>query len=150
MKVAPSGLRSATARRKIPSKREVIVAQGQGDNRRRFSRIRFHREAELVLGTERVPVEVIDLSLNGALLQVPAGFPGRRGQPCSLSIRLEPSESYIRMVGEMAHVEPGRVGLRREEIDLESMAHLRRLVELNLGDPALLDREFDALIADRI
>jgi hypothetical protein len=126
------------------------VTQGGPDNRRRFSRIRFQRAAELVLGSERVQVEVIDISLNGALLQVPGGFPGRAGQPCSLHIRLEPSENFIRMVGEMAHVEPGRVGVRREEIDLESMAHLRRLVELNLGDPTLLDREFDALIADRL
>ncbi len=126
------------------------MTQAKGDNRRRFSRIQFHRAAELVLGTERVAVEVIDISLNGALLQVPPGFSGRVGQPCSLSVRLEPSESHIRMVGEMAHVEPGRVGVRREEIDLESMAHLRRLVELNLGDPGLLDREFDALIADRL
>jgi hypothetical protein len=104
----------------------------------------------VAIGAERVAVEVIDVSLNGALLQVPAGFPGRRGERCSLDIRLEPSDDYIRMVGELAHVEPGRVGVRREEIDLDSMAHLRRLVELNLGDPALLDREFDALIADRL
>ena len=118
--------------------------------KRRFSRISFHRPAELVLGTERYDVEVLDISLNGALLEVPAGFTGRVGQPCSLSIRLEPTESYIRMIGDMAHVEAGRVGIRREEIDLESMAHLRRLVELNIGDPALLDREFSALISDRL
>ena len=123
---------------------------GSNDNRRRFSRIQFHRSAELELGRERIPVAVIDVSLNGALLEVAADFSGRRGQPCALSIRLEPSESVIRMIGEMAHLEPGRVGVRRQEIDLESMAHLRRLVELNLGDPALLDREFDALIADRL
>jgi hypothetical protein len=126
------------------------VAQERDDNRRKFSRIQFHRAAELVLGTTRVPVDVLDISLNGALVQAPATFAGRRGQPCSLNIRLEPSESYIRMIGEMAHVEGGRIGVRREEIDLESMAHLRRLVELNLGDPALLDREFDALVSDRL
>ena len=126
------------------------MTQAMGDNRRRFSRIQFHRAAELVLGTDRFAVEVLDISLNGALLKVPPEFTGRKGQPCSLSVRLEPSESHIRMIGEMAHVEPGRVGMRREEIDLESMAHLRRLVELNLGDPALLDREFDALVAERL
>ncbi|MGB8932924.1 MAG: PilZ domain-containing protein [Anaeromyxobacteraceae bacterium] len=126
------------------------MTQGPNDNRRRFSRIQFHRPAELVLGSERIAVDVIDVSLNGALLQVPQGFTGRSGQPCSLHIRLEPSDASIRMIGEMAHVEPGRVGVRRQEIDLESMAHLRRLVELNLGDPALLDREFDALISARL
>lgn len=116
---------------------------------RRFSRIRFHRPAELVLGAERFSVEVLDISLNGALVEVPAGFTGRVGQPCSLSIRLEPSESHIRMIGDLAHVEAGRAGIRREEIDLDSMAHLRRLVELNLGDPALLDRELGALVSER-
>lgn len=126
------------------------MTQGSNDNRRRFSRIQFHRPAELVLGTERIVVDVIDVSLNGALLQVAEDFSGRRGQPCSLNIRLEPTEACIRMIGEMAHVEAGRVGVRREEIDLESMAHLRRLVELNLGDPTLLDREFEALVSDRV
>jgi hypothetical protein len=29
---------------------------------------------------------------------------------------------------------------------LDSITHLRRLVELNSGDPALLDREFSSLV----
>jgi len=45
----------------------------------------------------------------------------------------------------VAHVEGGRVGLRRTHIDIESVTHLRRLVELNLGDPALLERELHEL-----
>jgi hypothetical protein len=125
------------------------LATVQKQERRRFSRIAFQRSAELVLGANRIEVEVVDISLNGALLKVTGDFTGRRGQPCSLTIRLEPSDDEIHMIGEMAHVEEGRVGVRREEIDLESMAHLRRLVELNLGDPTLLDREFDALISER-
>jgi hypothetical protein len=34
-----------------------------------------------------------------------------------------------------------------ESIDLDSITHLRRLVELNAGDPALLERELTALVA---
>jgi hypothetical protein len=37
------------------------------------------------------------------------------------------------------------VGLHCRHIDIESLAHLRRLIELNLGDPALLERELAAL-----
>jgi len=33
----------------------------------------------------------------------------------------------------------------RQHIDLDSISHLRRLVELNLGDEALLERELAAL-----
>jgi len=32
-------------------------------------------------------------------------------------------------------------------IDVDSMTHLRRLIELNLGDPTLLERELKALVS---
>ena len=42
--------------------------------------------------------------------------------------------------------EGGKIGLQCESIDLDSITHLRRLVELNAGDPALLDRELSSLL----
>jgi hypothetical protein len=39
------------------------------------------------------------------------------------------------------------LGFQVQYIDLDSATHLRRLVELNLGDPALLEREFENLLA---
>jgi len=38
-----------------------------------------------------------------------------------------------------------RIGFRWDRIDLDSFAQLKRLVELNLGDPDLLNRELSAL-----
>ncbi len=46
----------------------------------------------------------------------------------------------------MVHVEGRHVGLRCDEIDLESITALRRLIELNAADPALLERELGALV----
>ena len=37
------------------------------------------------------------------------------------------------------------LGLRCVDIDLDSITHLRRLVELNLGETELLERELSAL-----
>ena len=37
------------------------------------------------------------------------------------------------------------VGMVCRHIDVDSISHLRRLVELNLGDEALLERELAAL-----
>lgn len=122
---------------------------GKKDERRRFSRIVFHRPAALECGGERVTTEVLDVSLKGALLEVPASFRGRAGQPCSLAIRLDAGDVVIRMEGELAHRAGRQVGVRCDEIDLESIAHLRRLVELNLGDDELLHRELAALVAER-
>ena len=51
------------------------------------------------------------------------------------------------MAGELAHVEGDHAGVLCRSIDLESITHLRRLIEVNLGDPAASERELKALIA---
>lgn len=50
------------------------------------------------------------------------------------------------MTGKVAHVAGGRLGVRCTEIDLESITNLRRLVELNVGDEEILNREISAMI----
>lgn len=119
---------------------------GPSDERRRFSRITFHRPAEIDALGERATCELLDVSLKGALVETPASFGGRKGQPCSLTIRLDPAEVTVRMDGEIVHREGATLGLRCTGIDLESIAHLRRIVELNLGDEELLHRELSALV----
>jgi hypothetical protein len=46
----------------------------------------------------------------------------------------------------LTHDDHGHLGFVCEHIDLESIAHLRRLVELNLADHNELERELAALI----
>ncbi len=117
------------------------------DERRRFSRITFHRPTELEAGGERATCELLDVSLKGALFAAPAGVAALVGQPCTLTIKLDAGDSVIRMEGDIVHRAGAQVGVRCTGIDLESIAHLRRLVELNLGDEELLHRELSALVA---
>jgi hypothetical protein len=119
------------------------------DERRRFSRVVFHRPAELDARVERASCEVLDVSLKGALVEAPVGFKAGVGRPCTLTIRLDAGDATIRMEGEIVHREGIQVGVRCREIDLDSIAHLRRLVELNLGDEDLLHRELSALVSAR-
>ena len=119
---------------------------GPADERRRFSRITFHRPAELDALAERVSCELLDVSLKGALVEVPGSFRGAVGQRCTLTIRLDAGDAVIRMDGQITHRQAGQVGIRCTGIDLESIAHLRRIVELNLGDEELLHRELSALV----
>jgi hypothetical protein len=119
---------------------------GPSDERRRFSRIAFHRPAELDAAGARVTCELLDVSLKGALVEVPVSFEGAKGQPCALTIRLDAGDVTVRMEGEIVHREGPALGLRCTGIDLDSIAHLRRIVELNLGDEELLHRELSALI----
>jgi hypothetical protein len=45
----------------------------------------------------------------------------------------------------VVHSQQDSLGLRCEKIDIESASHLRRLLELNMGDAELLSRELDEL-----
>jgi hypothetical protein len=116
------------------------------DERRRFSRITFHRAATLRIGGAVTPVNVLDVSLKGALLEVPAGLAGEPGAACVLVIHLDAGEATIQLDGEVAHHRGDKLGVRCTSIDLESIGHLRRVVELNLADEDLLERELATLI----
>lgn len=114
-------------------------------NRRLFSRIRFNTPGRLFFPGGECRVDVLDLSLKGALVAAdpaPAVHPGER---CTLYIRLGGEGQNIRMETRVAHVEARDIGLACLEIDLDSITHLRRLVELNLGDESLLHRELENL-----
>jgi hypothetical protein len=47
---------------------------------------------------------------------------------------------------QLTHDDHGQLGFVCKHISLESIERLRRLVELNLGDPQQLERELGALI----
>ena len=67
---------------------------------------------------------------------------------CTLRLPLGDPDATIRMQGTVAHTEGLYLGLSCRNLDIDSATHLRRLVELNLGDPALLEREVSALVAE--
>jgi hypothetical protein len=94
---------------------------------------------------------VLDVSLKGVLLQLPAGRTPQAGMPCLVKLPLGDEGAddavVISMAGELAHIEGGHAGVQCRSIDLESITHLRRLIEVNLGDPAASERELKALIA---
>jgi hypothetical protein len=116
------------------------------DERRRFSRISFHRPARFTTVSATGMCGVLDLSLKGALLEIPPGFSAAQGTPCTVVIQLDQGESVIHLDGEVAHREGTHLGVRCTSIDLESIGHLRRVVELNLGDEELLHRELATLV----
>ena len=115
------------------------------DNRRQFSRIAFHTEARLYADGKEFAVEVRDLSLKGALVRPERPVELARGTPAVVQVRLDEMGTLIRIAGHIAHIDGDSFGVACEEIDLDSITHLRRHVELNLGDEALLERELHHL-----
>ncbi|MFC4260163.1 PilZ domain-containing protein [Marinobacter lacisalsi] len=114
--------------------------------KRRFQRIQFDAPCEIHWQDDMQTAEVLDISLKGVLVSRPAGWAASEGEPCELTIHLNDHESAIVMAVTLRHLEPDRLGFKIEYIDLESASHLKRLVELNLGDAELLERELSHLI----
>ncbi|MDG0831724.1 PilZ domain-containing protein [Roseateles saccharophilus] len=117
--------------------------------RRQFARVAFASGAELITTQAHLRCQVIDISLKGVLLQLPAGHVPLAGMPCLVKLPLGDGggDLVIAMAGELAHVEGAHAGVQCRSIDLESITHLRRLIEMNLGDPSASERELKALIA---
>ncbi len=118
------------------------------ENRRKFSRIQFQTEARLSLPQGECGVEVLDLSLKGALVRSERSLTSAAGSFGRLVIRLDEMGTVIHMEVTVTHHNGNDFGLSCREIDLDSITHLRRLVELNLGDATLLERELSKLATD--
>lgn len=114
-------------------------------NRRQFSRIHFQAEACLFLPDRELAVELVDLSLKGALIKPKDAFFVTVGSSCTLRVQLDDAATVIRMEATIVHHQGPFYGLACREIDLDSVTHLRRLVALNLGDEMLLERELALL-----
>ena len=112
--------------------------------RRRFWRANFHAGAKLLTDLAEYKVQIEDLSLKGALVTLPQAAEVGTQENCRLQLTLADDVS-ITLWGRIAHVDGVQVGIRCESMDLDSVTHLRRLVELNTGDTSLLERELHLL-----
>ncbi|MFV8833512.1 PilZ domain-containing protein [Aquisalimonas sp.] len=115
--------------------------------RRQFSRIQFDSPARLQTGVHALDVRIVDISLKGVLVLLPDAGTVSDAERCLLSIPLT-DEVHIEMTLETAHRREQHVGFHCTHIDIESMGHLRRLVELNLGDADMLRRELADMADD--
>jgi hypothetical protein len=125
------------------------MPHSQHDERRHFQRIPLQRPATLSCGGRTCTCQLADVSLKGALL-----IPGRewhadKGDKVAVDIVLDDlGDATIHMSGEIAHIEGDHVGIQCHQLDLDSATLLRRVVELNLADPDLLQRELHAMIEE--
>ncbi|HHM04711.1 MAG TPA: PilZ domain-containing protein [Gammaproteobacteria bacterium] len=119
----------------------------QGAERRRFSRIPF--DGAVLLRDQAGKswhTDLLDISLKGVLVSRPDGWAGEPGETYHLEITLPTGDVTLMMEVETAHVEDSNVGFCCVQIDVDSISHLRRLMELNLGDESQFHRELFALV----
>jgi hypothetical protein len=115
-------------------------------DKRQFNRINFDAAATLYDANNEWLSTLIDISLKGALVVKPDNWNPGQNEHFRLLIQLNNCDAEIRMNVELSHTQEKRLGFKCDQIDLDSITVLRRLIELNLGEQGLLDREIENML----
>jgi len=116
---------------------------------RLFSRVPFFAEVSLHLPGQTLKVDLLDIALKGALVRAAPDVKVSLNDKCRLILPLIDGGQTIEMHGKVAHLEGQHIGIACEDIDLQSLTRLRRLLELNTGDADQMDRELSHLFIKR-
>ncbi len=113
--------------------------------RRKFTRIHFDTGITLCQNGAVYHTYLIDISLKGILVQTPSEYTLKSDIPVDTSIILG-DETEIQMTVELIHSSDKHLGFKCISIDMESIGHLRRLVELNIDCDHASERVLNELI----
>lgn len=112
--------------------------------RRNYSRVPFTAEVLMQSGHEEWSCNLLDISLKGMLVEPPEDLDFDTSNPCAMALFLG-EDAAIHARVSITHSNNGNWGLKWLHIDIEGLKHLRRLLELNMPDPAMLNRELAEL-----
>jgi hypothetical protein len=120
-----------------------MSAKTKNEERRHYHRVGFHGSAMLSSGDVTTSVEILDICLAGALLKLSSEV--QHMNQFVLKVTLSDEVSF-EMSGSLESRDDGSTALHRDLNQLENDYYLRRLLELNLGDPELVERDVKTLI----
>jgi len=112
--------------------------------RRNYNRIPFTVEILMQCGNEEWSCNLLDISLKGMLVEPPENLDIDITKPCGMALFLGEGVSIHARVN-ITHTSNGNWGLKWLQIDVSSLQNLRRLIELNTNNPAMLMRELSEL-----
>jgi hypothetical protein len=115
--------------------------------RRRFTRVPFEASVSVSNPSGRWMGKLKDISLNGVLISLPHGWLKNENKEFLLEIHPSDDVFHIQMEVTVSHEDSHSIGFQCNHIDIDSVSHLRRLVELNIGDESILNRELSSLIS---
>lgn len=113
--------------------------------RRRFTRVNFDTSTKIIQDELCFEAHLLDISLNGLLVETPKNYVLRSDLDVSIIIHLS-DDTRISIVAQLVHSSNEALGFKCESIDVESVGHLRRLLELNINDPRAAERVLAELL----
>jgi c-di-GMP-binding flagellar brake protein YcgR len=116
------------------------------ENRRHFSRVGFQSTVIVGIQEQEYQAELIDISLKGALITLEGDSSFENNKRCVFELKLDANSIAVKTDALIVYSHENQLGLKFQNLDLESMTHLRRLLELNLGDSDKIQNELFFLV----
>jgi c-di-GMP-binding flagellar brake protein YcgR len=129
---------------KIETKLDTLMNTSIESERRSYNRIPFNAEILMQCGHEEWSCNLLDISLKGMLVEPPENLDINLDNPCGMALFLGEDISIHARVN-IIRSNDDNWGLKWLQIDANSLQHLRRLIELNTNNPAMLMRELSEL-----
>jgi c-di-GMP-binding flagellar brake protein YcgR len=116
--------------------------------KRRFSRVGLAEKSIIEHDGRSFEVSLVDISLKGALVRFGNAVSCSLGDRLNLSFLLGGSDIPMQFSTEVVHVHDNMVGVKFIETGLDTMIHLRGLMEARTLDPDKVQSELAFLIDD--
>ncbi|OBS10467.1 hypothetical protein Thpro_020183 [Acidihalobacter prosperus] len=111
-------------------------------------RVRFIARAVLKTQGHTVEVQMLDISLKGALVDLPADVTTPSLESRVVLDLVLGGDIELVATGRVVRVAPPhRLGLLWESMDVDTATHLHRLLVLNLGGEEAFEADLDAMLA---
>lgn len=114
--------------------------------RRRFLRVIYQAPVTLSQSDLSFNAMVKDISLHGLLVYCETPSDLISDKPLDVNIPLNDGDVIIQLTAQIVDLKSNLLRLKVDHIDLESLGHLKRLVELNMGNDEILHRDLDHLM----
>ena len=92
--------------------------------KRNFKRVPIATDAEILCNNKKYSGELLDISLNGALLQGKGHIQLEMGNRCDLTIHLLETEIVLNFEADLVHIEENKLGFKFISEDAWLFLHL--------------------------
>ena len=115
-------------------------------NTRRFSRVKCVEKSIVETASGPCEVRLLDISLKGALIEHDPALPVTKGDRWKLLFQLDHSDIVLEFGVEVVHCRENLAGVKFVEVDLDTMIHLRSLMEARTVNPDQVRYELEFLL----
>ena len=110
---------------------------------RRFTRVQCNNKAIVEINNiVTVEANLLNISLNGAYFELKHDYIFQKGDKWQLKFNLPNTDINLEFKVEVVHSQNNLVGVKFVHIDIDTMIHLRSLMEARTANPQQIADEF--------